>query len=92
MTGKFLFAERWPLEDGVFWVEDLIGCDVKDSSAGSVGRVVSVESNLPQVWLNLKNKSRNFAIPFVREIVKKVDTKRKIIFASIPEGAVVDRV
>ncbi|MCD6412856.1 MAG: hypothetical protein J7L54_01760 [Elusimicrobia bacterium] len=86
MTGKFLFAEKWRLKEGAFWIEELIGCEVKDVSAGSVGRVMSVETNLPQVWLNLKNESRNFAIPFVRDIIKKVAVDKKIILAEIPAG------
>jgi 16S rRNA processing protein RimM len=77
-------AERAPLEQGEFYLSDLVGCEVVEKATGqSLGRVTGFDdggsSGLLQVGPNL-------LIPFVRSICILIDTEARRIEVELPEG------
>lgn len=79
-------ADRRELDDGEFWIEDLVGCDVVDQSGGSIGVVESLEFGAAQDRLAVRTESGLFEVPFVDAIVPEVDIERRIVVVAPPEG------
>ena len=79
-------ADRRDLDDGEFWVEDLVGCDVVDTDGQSVGVVESVEFGAAQDRLAVRTEAGRFEVPFVDAIVPEVDLERSVVVVAPPEG------
>lgn len=79
-------AERRDLEDGEFWVEDLVGCAVVDQAGESIGVVESVEFGAAQDRLAVRTEAGLFEVPFVDAIVPSVDVERRRVVVTPPEG------
>jgi 16S rRNA processing protein RimM len=86
--------ERAELEDGAFFVSDLLGCLVVEVSraeagkAGNIGTVVDVNFGAGTAPLLIVNdeSGKEFMIPFVESFTKKLDLKAKRIEMQLPEG------
>jgi 16S rRNA processing protein RimM len=82
--------ERAELEEGAFYVSDLLGCLVVDLSqaereAGTVEDVNFGAGTAP--LLIVKNEGgKEFMIPFVESFIRKLDVKGKRIEMQLPEG------
>jgi 16S rRNA processing protein RimM len=91
---KFRGSELWipregrgALPEGEYFRSDLLGCLVKDASAGEeIGRVEGFQQYGGPLLLELRVKGREVLIPFVPEICRKVDLQAKTIETSLPEG------
>ena len=79
-------ADRRDLDDGEFWVEDLVGCDVVGQDGESIGVVESVEFGAAQDRLAVRTEAGRFEVPFVDAIVPEVDLERRIVVVTPPEG------
>lgn len=79
-------ADRRDLEDGEFWVEDLVGCRVIGQDDEPIGVVESVEFGAAQDRLAVRTESGRFEVPFVDAIVPEVDLERRVIVVAPPEG------
>ena len=79
-------ADRRDLDDGEFWVEDLVGCHVVDQGGESIGVVESVEFGAAQDRLAVRTEAGRFEVPFVDAIVPEVDLERGIVVVTPPEG------
>ena len=79
-------ADRRALEDGEFWVEDLVGCRVIGQDDEPIGVVESVEFGAAQDRLAVRTESGRFEVPFVDAIVPEVDLERRVIVVAPPEG------
>ena len=90
LTGKYISAEKWAPEDGFFWREDLVGCEVEDCSGRKLGRLAEVIDDASQVWVKIEKESgETVSVPFLARFVKKVDTAGKKIVAEFPESTMV---
>jgi 16S rRNA processing protein RimM len=85
-------TERFELEDGEFFIDDLVGCRV-ESDGVVVGEVVRVESFGGGATLVVRltnatgsDAARERLIPFVHDICPDVDTAAKRIRITPPEG------
>jgi 16S rRNA processing protein RimM len=82
--------ERAELEEGAFYVSDLLGCLVLDVSQAEreVGTVVDVNFGAGTAPLLIVNNEsgKEFMIPFVEGFTKKLDVKGKRIEMQLPEG------
>lgn len=82
--------ERAELEEGAFYVSDLLGCLVLDVSQAEreVGTVVDVNFGAGTAPLLIVNNEsgKEFMIPFVEGFTKKLDVKGKCIEMQLPEG------
>ncbi len=90
LTGKYLSAEKWNLEDGFFWRDELVGCEVLQSSGQKLGRLSEILEDASQIWVKIENESgETVSVPFLERFVKKVDTAGKKIIADFPESVMV---
>ena len=80
--GKFLCVTRdnaMPLEQGRYYIVDIIGCKVKTDLGESVGTVIDVTSARTDIFtLECENK-RIMRFPFLKDLVEKVDIENKVI-------------
>ena len=75
------FDESKPLEDGEYYIADLIGCKlVKDDGLflGTISNVLT-NSGSTDVICFLDNNNKEFMFPFVSDVFDKVDIDLKII-------------
>ena len=83
-------GERADLEEGTFYVSELLGCLVVDAgqTEREVGRVVDVNFGAGTAPLLIVNdeSGKEFMIPFVESFTKKLDLKGKRIEMQLPEG------
>ncbi|MEA2081643.1 MAG: hypothetical protein U9O97_02760 [Elusimicrobiota bacterium] len=90
LTGKYLSSEKWPLDDGFFWKDELVGCVVSDSSGRKTGRLSEIIEDASQIWVKIESGSGGtVSVPFLERFVKKVDTAGKKIIADFPESVIV---
>ncbi|HKA00652.1 MAG TPA: ribosome maturation factor RimM [Candidatus Solibacter sp.] len=76
-------AARVPLDDGEFFQDDLIGCEVIDRRTGaSLGRVASFDESGGAGNLVVGD----LLIPFARAICVEIDTASRRIAVELPEG------
>ena len=79
-------AERRDLDDGEFWVEDLVGCVVVDQDRASIGVIEAVEFGAAQDRLAVRTEAGRFEVPFVDAIVPEVDLENRTVVVTPPEG------
>ena len=77
-------SERLALEDGEFYLSDLVGCDVVERKTGeSLGPVTALEDGGSSGVLRVGS---DLLIPFVRAICVEIDTEGRRIEVDLPEG------
>ncbi len=79
-------GDRRDLEDGEFWVEDLVGCAVIDEDGTSMGVVEEVVFAAAQDRLAIGTESGRVEIPFVDAIVPEIDLERRVVVVTPPAG------
>jgi 16S rRNA processing protein RimM len=79
-------AEVAPLPEGTFYRHDLVGCEVREASGESVGRVTAVEGPMGQSHLVVQGSRGEVLIPLAAEICVKVDPVAREIVVNAPEG------
>jgi len=81
-------AEDVPaLPQGVYWVERLVGAQVKDAVLGNVGRVVDVvETGGIDLLLVRDAGGVETLVPMAKEFVKDIDAGAGLIQVALPEG------
>jgi len=77
-----------PLEEGEYFVSDLIGCVVETAGAGRVGAVAEVIQGPAHDWLAIRRDGEGgeVLLPLVSEFVREVDTPGRRIVVTPPEG------
>jgi 16S rRNA processing protein RimM len=82
--------ERAKLDEGAFYVSELLGCLVVEVSheAREVGSIVDVNFGAGTAPLLIVNdeSGKEFMVPFVEGFIKKLDLKGKRIEMQLPEG------
>ena len=66
--------------------DEIIGFLVKDLKDETWGREKSVAINRLNDYIEVKNNGDIYLVPFVDEIVKKIDEKERIIIIDPPDG------
>lgn len=84
--GESVFVDRAALpetEEGEFYVEDLIGFDVRDAQSdetlGTLSGVESVAPGCPDRWW-VSSETDSFAFPASNEIVARLDSQSKTVW------------
>lgn len=75
------------LPEGVYYIADLIGCTVYETSGNEIGilnDVFSTGSN--DVYDIKRNGMKNLYVPIIDGVIEDVDTENKKIIINIPEG------
>lgn len=90
VKGAFLKAKKSELEkyleEGEFYVDDLVGMDVFDIEGNDIGEVKGIIDIKEENLLEISDKNnKKYLIPFVKDLVPEVDIKnRKVVIKSIP--------
>lgn len=76
------------LDEGEFYFHEIVGCLVFTVHGEEIGRVTEILTpGANDVWvIKPKNGGRDILIPYIEQIVKKVDVKEKIILIQPMEG------
>lgn len=91
LVGQFLFvdrAHRRGLQEGTFFVHTIIGMTVVDEQGVQRGRVKSVLKLPAQDVYVIEHEGREFLLPAVREFIRSVDTRQRILTVRLIEGIV----
>lgn len=80
---------RENLAEDEFLIDELTGLDVVDLEDKNIGVVVGVSNNGVNDMLSIKSKTKKISlVPFVKELVPKVDIKSKKITINNIEGLI----
>ena len=80
-------SQRVPLEEGEFFQDDLIGCDVIDRRTGaSIGKVSAWDDGGGTGLLVVGEGDGALLIPFARSICVEIDPAARRIAVELPEG------
>ncbi|MDD7363364.1 MAG: ribosome maturation factor RimM [Peptoniphilus sp.] len=71
--------DRKPLEDGQFFIDDLIGLEVFDTSGNAIGAASDVLTEHGNDILVVRDGEREFLVPFVKAFIKDVTDERIVI-------------
>jgi 16S rRNA processing protein RimM len=80
--GKFLRVTRenaLPLEEGRYFIVDIIDCVVKTDEGVTVGKVTDVFSARTDVFTLACEDGRVMRFPFLKDLVCSVDIENKLI-------------
>ena len=85
--GKVIYIDRadYKLQDGQYFVADIIGCEVYDANSGErLGKISDVsETGANDVW-HIENNGAEYFVPNIPEFVKNVDIENaKVMIAPI---------
>ncbi len=70
---------------GTYYQFELLGCLCRDQGT-ELGRVVEVIEDGGGVMLIVEGEGRRVPVPFVKELLRKVDVARGVIDLELPEG------
>jgi 16S rRNA processing protein RimM len=79
-------SERAPLETGVTYVSDLIGCVLFDGER-EIGKIEDVQFSAGEApLLILRKGKKEYEIPYAEAYLTGVEMGRKVIRMALPEG------
>lgn len=84
---KIKESQLGELQEGEYYFHEIIGCTVQTIDGEEVGKVKEVLTpGANDVWVVKGEKGKDQYIPYIEQIVKKVDTKEKVIIIEPMEG------
>jgi 16S rRNA processing protein RimM len=89
LVGKFLFVEeleRKQLPKGSFFIDELVGCEVRNVNGKKLGVLKAIDEYPGQKIYVVTTPNGEVLMPGVKEIVHSVDIKGKIIIVTPPGG------
>lgn len=84
---KVAETERAPLDEGEYYVRDIVGCTViteEGETLGTVSDVLTPGAN--DVWVVKRAKGKELLLPVIDEVVLEVDVAAKRIKVHLMEG------
>lgn len=80
--------DRGELPDGVYYYKDIFDCDVIDEETGKrIGKIVDIQSpGANDIWLVREDDGKEYWIPNIADVVKKVDVAAKKVYVELMEG------
>lgn len=80
-------ADLIDLDDDEYFVHDLVGCRVADEQNNDIGELTGIMQNTSNdIYVLTTADGREILLPAVRDVVRKVDLKQKLITIRIPDG------
>lgn len=87
-----LFAEgelTSELNDGEFLYKQIIGLKVVDKELGEIGQITEImELGSNDVWVVKGTKYKEVLLPYIKDVIKKVDLDKKVVEVEIPDGLI----
>jgi len=79
--------ERVPLDEGEFYVRDIVGCEVVTEEGEPLGRVTDVLSpGANDIWVVKMPKGKELLLPVIDDVVLDVDIGARKIKVHLMEG------
>ena len=77
-----------PLEDGMYYFCDMIGCTMIDEKFGEVGVVTEMEefTGIRSFRVKLKSNGKSLLVPYLDVYIKNIDVEKKIITSTLVDG------
>jgi 16S rRNA processing protein RimM len=90
LVGKVLYMKRedCPLPDDVYFVQDIIGCEVKDINDGTIyGKVTDVlRTGANDVYEVKSSQGKTYLMPKIDDVVKEVNVVEECILVEPMKG------
>ncbi|MDX9917810.1 MAG: ribosome maturation factor RimM [Gudongella sp.] len=84
-----LDEDRIKLEEGRFFISDLIGCAVFDTDNNLLGELSDIlQGPANDVYVVKQSDTKEFMVPAVSEFIKEIDVKNKKIIVDPIEGMI----
>ena len=72
-----------------FYFHEIIGCEVFDENSKSLGEVVEILTpGANDVWVIKAENGKEILIPYIEDVVKKIDVANKRIDIEVMEGLI----
>ncbi len=87
LKGKTLYAlrEDFDLDEGEYFITDIIGLDVKDATSGKIyGKVVGINTNTPQMLYEVETPFGIKLLPAVGAFIKEIALESAVFVTPIP--------
>ncbi|WEV44344.1 ribosome maturation factor RimM [Lactobacillus sp. ESL0684] len=81
-------ADQHELPAGTYYYRDILGCQVLDNQTGELlGSITEIESpGANDVWQVTEESGKEYLIPYIADVVKKVDVANKRVYVELMEG------
>jgi 16S rRNA processing protein RimM len=89
LKGKYLEIDKKDvplLTEGCYYVFDLVNCQVLNLNGRKIGEVMEVLLFPAHPVLSVKKGKKEYLIPFVKEVVKKIDRGKRVIWIEPMKG------
>ncbi|HLR53245.1 MAG TPA: ribosome maturation factor RimM [Pseudogracilibacillus sp.] len=88
--GSYLYIyeeQLTPLEENAFYYHEIIGCTVYTTENVVIGKVTSILApGANDVWVAEDEQGKEYLIPYIADVVKKINIKDKEIIIERMEG------
>lgn len=86
---KILRDQEEELEEGSYYVVDILGCKVNTDINQELGTVVDIfQTGSNDVYVVKDEQGKQILLPAIKDVIKNVDVKNKIITVHLLEGLV----
>ena len=86
---KILRDQEEELEEGSYYVVDILGCKVNTDANQELGKIVDVfQTGSNDVYVVKDELGKQILLPAIKQVIKNVDIKNKIITVHLLEGLV----
>ena len=77
------------LEENEFYFHEIIGCEVFEENNKSLGEVAEILTpGANDVWVIKAENGKEILIPYIEDVVKKIDVANKRIDIEVMEGLI----
>lgn len=77
------------LEENEYYFHEIIGCEVFDENGKSLGEISEILTpGANDVWVIKSQNGKEILIPYIEDIVKKIDVENKKIDIEVMEGLI----
>ena len=77
------------LEENEFYFHEIIGCEVFDENGKSIGEISEILTpGANDVWVIKSQNGKEILIPYIEDVVKKIDVENKKIDIEVMEGLI----
>ena len=86
---KILRDQEEELEEGSYYVVDILGCKVNTDANQELGKIVDVfQTGSNDVYVVKDEQGKQILLPAIKQVIKNVDIKNNIITVHLLEGLV----
>jgi 16S rRNA processing protein RimM len=89
LRGKVLYMDRddVELEEGTFFVQDLLGLEVKDATSGQVyGKLTDVRNTGANDIYTVSDGQKEYLIPAIPSVIEKTDIESGVMLINVIDG------